>query len=213
VCTKGGFDPSSVALAKSGKDKMAPRRLREARRHRNEGPGEDVRDNGVRGAKRPGEDAPPDGMSEAVGRAVAPCNRDGNRIDVTRRDGGDAEAVGSHREHPRSRSDIVKILTEDAALCETVERHEATFRPAMMGGSERAARIDCDPPPRRRQTCAVMRAVHDESTGADRMQRALTLRHPIARTDGIGRERRQVRAHEAGSFEPACAGRRIASGE
>ena len=66
-------------------------------------------------------------------------------------------------------------------FAQRVERKEAAARGAVMAGAEGERGLDLDADPVRRHTPAIMRAVHDEAAGGDRLEPGDAFAHPILR--------------------------------
>ena len=68
-------------------------------------------------------------------------------------------------------------------LAQRVEREQAAARGAVMAGAEGERGLDLDADPVGRHAPAIMRAVHDEAAGGDRLEPGDAFAHPILRRD------------------------------
>ncbi len=75
-----------------------------------------------------------------------------------------------------------------AALEPRIQRQQAAARGAVMAGAERERRLDLDADAVRRHPGAVMRAVHQEAPGRDRLEPGEARRHPVARRHRLEHE-------------------------
>jgi hypothetical protein len=75
-------------------------------------------------------------------------------------------------------------------LANAVERDKAAARGAVMTGAEGERGLDFDADAVLRNAVAVVRAVHDETAGGDRLQPGKAFPHPIGRLDAREGDRR-----------------------
>ena len=170
-----------------------------------------TRSNGARGTDRCARSTPsacttstsaPARLSRALSRAARTA-RASMSVASTRRRSARAAAIASTPVPvPRSRMRRVRFLRgRSRALhdrSESIERQQAAARGAVMAGAEGERRLDLDADPAWRDAGAIVRAVHDEAAGRDRLQAREALAHPILGGDAL----------EAQRLAGLCAGRR-----
>ena len=106
---------------------------------------------------------------------------------------------GSLRSHLRMTG---HELSPPPRLADRIERQQAAARRAVVAGAEGERGFDLDADAIEGNARAVVRAVHDEAAGLDRLQSGETFAHPIGRFDRSELQRSR-------SFGAGCRGHRI----